>query len=122
MTDTAVVTPRLLSTGIEGLDDVLRGGFAAGGLYSIEGDTGAGKTTLCLQFLMAGREAGEPAMIITLSESAADLRNMAKSHGWDLTGVEILELIASAESLAPEGHYTMFHPSEVELTETTRAI
>lgn len=122
MTDTPVVTPRLLSTGIEGLDDVLHGGLAAGGLYSIEGDTGAGKTTLCLQFLMAGREAGESCMIVTLSESAADLRTMARSHGWDLAGIEIVELIASPESLSPDGHYTMFHPSEVELTETTRAI
>ena len=122
MTHTIVSSPRLLSTGIEGLDDVLHGGLAAGGLYSIEGDTGAGKTTLCLQFLLAGREAGESVMIITLSESAADLRSMARSHGWDLEGVEILELLASAESLGPEGHYTMFHPSEIELTETTRAI
>src|SRR5438045_4961792 len=122
MTHTIFSSPRLLSTGIEGLDDVLRGGLAAGGLYSIEGDTGAGKTTLCLQFLLAGREAGESTMIITLSESAADLRSMARSHGWDLEGVEILELLASAESLGPEGHYTMFHPSEIELTETTRAI
>lgn len=122
MTDTAAAIPRLLSTGIEGLDDVLQGGLSASGLYSIEGDTGAGKTTLCLQFLMAGREAGERGMIITLSESAADLRTMANSHGWDLTGIEILELIASPESLTPEGHYTMFHPSEVELTETTRGI
>lgn len=122
MTDIAVVVPRLLSTGIEGLDDVLHGGLAVKGLYSIEGDTGAGKTTLGLQFLMAGREAGEAGMIITLSESAADLRAMAESHGWDLTGIEILELIASPETLTPEGHNTMFHPSEVELTETTRAI
>ena len=122
MADIEVPSPRLLSTGIEGLDDVLHNGLAAGGLYSIEGDTGAGKTTLCLQFLMAGREAGESGLIITLSESARDLRAMAESHGWDLAGIDILEVMASPESLTPEGHYTMFHPSEVELTETTRAI
>lgn len=122
MSKAATTTPRLLSTGIQGLDEVLHGGLAAGGLYAIEGDTGAGKTTLCLQFLLAGVAAGERALFVTLSESAADLRNMAASHGWDLTGVEIVELLASEQSLTPGAHYTMFHPSEVELTENTRAI
>lgn len=114
--------PRLLSTGIEGLDDILHGGLAQGGLYAVEGDTGAGKTTLCLQFLRAGVEAGERALIVTLSESEADLRTMARSHGWSLDGIDILELTASADSLSPDANYTMFHPAEVELTETTRAI
>ena len=120
-TKTDTETARLLSTGIAGLDDILHGGLAAGGLYSVEGDTGAGKTTLCLKFLLAGKANGERCLIVTLSESATELRSMARSHGWDLSGIEILELIDS-ESLARDGHYTMFHPSEVELTETTRAI
>lgn len=102
--------PRLLSTGIAGLDDILHGGLAAGGLYAVEGDTGAGKTTFCLQFLMAGVRAGEPGLMVTLSESAADLRNMAASHGWDLGGVEIIELLGSDEARFSEAQYTMYHP------------
>lgn len=121
-TTTETETARLLSTGIAGLDDLLHGGLAAGGLYSVEGDTGAGKTTLCLQFLLQGKAEGERSLIVTLSESGAELRAMARSHGWDLTGIEIVELIGSEQSLSRDGHYTMFHPSEVELTETTRAI
>lgn len=112
----------LLSTGIEGMDELLHGGLSRRGLYAIEGDTGAGKTTLCLQFLMAGVAVGERGLMVTLSESAAELRSMAAAHGWDLEGVEIVELIASEESLSGDAHYTMFHPSEVELTETTRAV
>ncbi|HLZ46964.1 MAG TPA: ATPase domain-containing protein [Gemmatimonadales bacterium] len=112
----------LLSTGVAGLDDLLYGGLAAGGLYAVEGDTGAGKTTLCLQFLLAGARQGERGLLVTLSETAADLRTMAASHGWDISAIEILELVARDESLSPETHYAMFHPSEVELTETTRAI
>src|SRR2546423_12831486 len=123
MVDVAVRnSPTLLSTGIEGLDDILHGGLSEGGLYAVEGDTGAGKTTLSLQFLLAGARLGEPTLMVTLSESAADLHAMAASHGWSLEGVEILELITSEQELTPDAHYTMFHPSEVELTETTRAI
>lgn len=116
------VASRLLSTGVPGLDDILHGGLVPGGLYAVEGDTGAGKTTLCLQFLLAGATQGEPGLIVTLSETAADLRFMAASHGWDLSDIEILELTATPDSLSPESNYTMFHPAEVELTEVTRRI
>jgi circadian clock protein KaiC len=122
MSTPPATAPRLLSTGISGLDEILFGGLAEAGLYAIEGDTGAGKTTLCLQFLRAGVEADERVLLVTLSESTLDLRAMAASHGWSLEGIDILELTASAESLSPDANYTMFHPAEVELTETTRAI
>ncbi len=70
---------------------------------------------------MAGVQAGERCLFVTLSETGAELRAMAASHGWDLTGIEILELVPD-QDLSPDASYTMFHPSEVELTETTRAI
>lgn len=121
-TAASVASRPLQATGISGLDDVLEGGLVTGDLYAIEGDTGAGKTTLCLQFLLAGAAAGEPCLLVTLAESAADLRAMAQSHGWSLDGIEIVELSAADQQLSGDGHYTMFHPSEVELNETTRAI
>ena len=46
-------------TGIPGLDDVLGGGFPRSRLYVVQGSPGAGKTTIGLQFLLAGRDAGE---------------------------------------------------------------
>lgn len=119
---TTQTNPEVLSTGIEGLDSILHGGLAGGGFYAVEGDTGAGKTTMGLQFLLAGVAGGERPLFVTLSESERDLRFMAASHGWDLDGIEILELLASAEGNSPEADYTMFHPSEIELTETTKAI
>ncbi|HWC73369.1 MAG TPA: ATPase domain-containing protein [Gemmatimonadales bacterium] len=119
---TALETRRLQATGVPGFDDVLSGGFVPGDLYAIEGDTGAGKTTLCLQFLISGAAQGEKCLMVTLSESAADVRAMAKAHGWSLEGIEIVELSAASEQISQGGHYTMFHPSEVELNEATRAI
>ena len=43
-------------------------------LYLIEGVPGSGKTTLALQFLMAGARAGEPVLYVTLSETEEELR------------------------------------------------
>ena len=78
-------------TGIPGLDDVLAGGCARGHVYLVEGEPGAGKTTLGLQFLLAGAQAGERCLYITLSETEAELREGAASHGWALdSGIESL--------------------------------
>lgn len=110
------------ATGIPGLDDVLGGGFTPNRLYLVEGDPGAGKTTLAVQFLMEGVGRGESGLYVTLSESAEELRSVAASHGWDIGGVHLFELAASLDSLQPDAQYTMFHPSEVELSETTRQV
>src|SRR5437899_9514005 len=111
-----------LTTGVLGLDHILEGGFPAGHLYLIEGDPGTGKTTLALQFLLAGARQGDPVLYVTLSESADELNAVAASHGWSLDPVTIFELLPDEESLRPERQYTVFHPSEVELGDTTKAI
>ena len=80
------------ATGVQGLDEILAGGLIKGRLYLVEGSPGTGKTTLASQFLMAGAEAGETVLYITLSETEEELRAGAASHGWDLRGVEIFEL------------------------------
>lgn len=113
--------PRM-GTGIESLDDILEGGFPANRIYLIEGDPGTGKTTLALQFLMEGARLGEAGLYVTLSETKEELEAVAASHGWSLDGFQIYELVPAAESLNPESQYTIFHPSEIELGETTSAV
>ena len=115
-------TKQRLSSGITGLDDILSGGFAPDRLYLVEGVPGSGKTTLALQFLLEGARAGEPVLYITLSETKEELLEVADSHGWSLDGIVLRELIPSEENLQPDEQYTMFHPSEIELTETTKLI
>ncbi|HVG09119.1 MAG TPA: ATPase domain-containing protein [Thermoanaerobaculia bacterium] len=115
------VSPRA-STGIEGLDYILGGGFPRNRLYLVKGNPGAGKTTLAMQFLLAGARAGEPGVYATLSETEEELRDIAGSHGWSLDGITICDLQASEESLSADSQYTLFHPSEVELSDTTRTV
>jgi circadian clock protein KaiC len=99
----------------------MRGGFTPDGLYLIEGDPGSGKTTLALQFMLDGVKRGERCLYVTLSEDEKELRAGAASHGWSLDGIDIFEIRPSEDSLRQDARYTMYHPSEVELAETTKA-
>ncbi len=114
--------PNRLATGSAGLDSVLEGGFPANRLYLVEGDPGTGKTTLALKFLLEGAAEGEPVLYVTLSETKEELESVAESHGWSLDKINIYELIPSEESLKTDSQYTIFHPSEIELSETTNAV
>jgi circadian clock protein KaiC len=103
------------------LDDVLGGGLPPNRVYLVEGDPGVGKTTLALQYLIEGVKQGERCLYVTLSETTEELRAVAFSHGWDLEGIDIHEL-STADQLGEDSDNTLFHPSEIELAETTRAI
>lgn len=111
-----------LSTGIIGLDYILKGGLPKDRLHLIEGSPGTGKTTLGLQFLREGVRIGERCLYVTLSESREELASVAASHGWVLDGIDVTDLTDSGDRLTDGSQYTVFHPSEVELDETTRAV
>jgi circadian clock protein KaiC len=109
-------------TNVPGLDHVLMGGFLRAGFYLVQGDPGSGKTTLALQFVIGRMAAAEKCLYITLTESRSDLENACLSHGWTLEGLEVCDLTGSAANLASESEASVFHPSEIELGETTHAI
>src|SRR4030081_1408151 len=110
-------------TGIWGLDDILSGGFSGELLFLLEGAPGTGKTTIALQFLMAGARAGEKCLYITLSETERELRDGAASHGWALDdGIEVFELLPPESLLDSEQQQSLLYSSDLELGETTKQI
>lgn len=112
----------LVKTGISELDDVLGGGLTEHRVYLLHGSPGSGKTTLALQYLLDGVKNGEKVLYVTLSETKKELLAVAESHGWSLDGIDIFEMVAQEDELHTENHYTVYQPSEVELTVTTKAI
>jgi len=109
-------------SGVEGLDDILAGGLPRGCFCLIQGDPGSGKTTLALQFLLEGLRRGEKVFYITLSETKHELLHVARSHGWSIDKIPVLDLSAIENLLRPEAQTTVFHPSEVELTKVSQLL
>lgn len=114
--------PTRSPTGVPGLDDILAGGYIPDRLYLVDGRPGTGKTTLALQYLIDGVARGERCLYITLSESVEELHANALSHDWTLQGIEFFELIAETSGAEEDAGLTMYHPAEIELSETTRKV
>lgn len=70
--------------GLEGLDKILKGGIPQGHAVLIGGNTGTGKTTLALQFLLEGLKNDENCLWIALEEPVEQLEKTAESHDWDI--------------------------------------
>ena len=108
--------------GIEGLDDILMGGLDRERVYLLEGSPGTGKTTAAMSFLREGAKLGEKCLYITLSETESELRTTAKSHGWNLDGIEIFELVPPESLLDERQQQSLLYSSDLELGETTRMV
>lgn len=113
----------MAKTGVSGLDDILQGGLSRGHVFLLEGEPGAGKTTIALQFLLEGAKAGETSLYITLSETEEELRHGAGSHGWTIgPEIKVFEVIPPESLLDSEQQQSLLYSSDLELGETTRQI
>ncbi len=93
-----------VSTGVEGLDQLLHGGLPRHSSTVVQGGTGIGKTLLSLHFLIDGARRGERGIYFTLEETPEQLSGVAANFGWDL------------EALQSQGLLTISYTSPVELS------
>jgi circadian clock protein KaiC len=114
--------PSGIPTGSDELDGILAGGYAAGRVHLLEGRPGSGKTTLALQFLMAARNRGETGLYVSLSEGRDELLQSGASHGWNLDGIDLYELIPPELSLDPAQQQSVVYSSDLELGETIQYV
>ena len=69
-----------VKTGIEGLDAALNGGIPKGNLVLISGGAGTGKSTICMQYLIAGASAGENCLYVSTEQTEAELGRQAERY------------------------------------------
>ncbi len=96
-----------MKSGVPGLDKMMQGGFPAGSIVLIAGESGAGKTTIGLQFLYSGatqfREAG---MLISFEENKDSINKEMAAFGWNLEAAEKEKRIVVLEYPPQEvGHF-----------------
>ncbi|MFW6115475.1 MAG: RAD55 family ATPase [Chloroflexota bacterium] len=77
-----------ITTGAEGLDAMLGGGFIPGSTVLVRGTPGTGKTSLALQFLIHGAGSGDTPLLVSFEESPASLYRDAQALGWNLEDLE----------------------------------
>lgn len=70
-----------LSTGMEGLDRVLGGGFVLDALYLLTGERGAGKSTFLLQVCQAFLVRGYRVLYVSAEENASQVKERAARLG-----------------------------------------
>jgi circadian clock protein KaiC len=111
-----------LSTGIEGLDQVLHGGLIAGRVYLAQGQPGTGKTTLGFHFLAAGDAKPGSNLLITFDQPEDHLRSDAKALGFGIEQIAVLDLTPTPETFSAMQTYDIFSPAEIEREPMTAEI
>ena len=114
--------PKRLSTGVDGLDELLRGGLIPHKAYLARGGPGSGKTTLGMHFLAAGLANDETTLLITLGETAGQILENAQAMGLNLANIHYLDLSPNADFFTKMESYAIFAPAEVEREPITQQI
>ena len=111
-----------VSTGIRGLDYVLKGGFIPARAYIVRGGPGVGKTIAGMHFIDAGLRAGESVLFIGLNQSIPHVLEEGEALGLRLEKAAFLDLTPSSETFTEMQTYDIFSPAEVERDPITRMI
>jgi KaiC/GvpD/RAD55 family RecA-like ATPase len=96
-----------VTSGVEGLDDKMEGGFFLGSSNLLTGKTGTGKTIFAASFLYKGAMQGEPGVYVTTEQRDVDVKaDIEAMFGWDLPGLEkkkLLKFVSIKPALPTKG-------------------
>ena len=105
MTGKKSATPRLLSkvaTGMQGFDEISRGGLPRNRTSLVMGGPGTGKTVFALQTLVnAARERKQPGIFVAFEEGAREIFANAATFGWRLSALARSALFFLDARLSP---------------------
>jgi KaiC/GvpD/RAD55 family RecA-like ATPase len=80
---------KLVPTGVQGLDELLNGGFPEGRVILVIGGPGSGKTILASQFLYNGiNNYNENGIFVSLDEGKDHYYSEMQNFGWDFMNFE----------------------------------
>jgi circadian clock protein KaiC len=82
--------PKALS-GIEGFDQITRGGLPRGSVTLVTGGSGSGKTVFGLQTLVTGARLDEPGLFVAFEETSRKILANASSFQWPSAKWEIVD-------------------------------
>ncbi|MGM0605219.1 MAG: ATPase domain-containing protein, partial [Halobacteriota archaeon] len=105
--------PRV-SSGVQGIDSILAGGFVEGRLYLVIGSPGTGKTTLGVEFLRNGLDAGEKVLYVHGEEGREELLINANQYGIDLTDADFLDIGPTSDYFTQSQSYDVVNPQDIE--------
>lgn len=103
-----------IATGIDGLDEIMHGGFLPASSYLVVGGPGTGKTILALQTFNEAVKRGARCLYFTFAEPEETIRKNAAAFGWDLAGVTFVDFTGDGQGDTLNGEYSVFPPAEVE--------
>ncbi len=111
-----------ISVGIDGIDEILEGGFLKGQVYLICGGPGSGKTIFGEHFLDTGVKDGEHVLFISMAEHEPQIKTNMQNLGLDTNGISFLDLTPNPDFFLESKAYDIFSPAEVERQPTSELI
>jgi KaiC/GvpD/RAD55 family RecA-like ATPase len=113
----AVVERR--STGIPGLDELVKGGFPNHCGIILLGPPGCGKSLFCEQFVWEGLKKGEFGLYVAIDHSPNEIRQSMSTFGWDITPYEDKGMFVTIDGfngtlgIGSDEKYRIKNPSDI---------
>jgi circadian clock protein KaiC len=111
-----------ISSGVNGLDEVLKGGYIQGYPYLIKGGPGSGKTLFGLHFLAEGILKGEKVVCISFDESVEEIKRQGEDFKLPVDQIKFIDMLSVFGILTKDQIYLWTSSSMSEIFDFIKAI